>query len=74
VELSPIDDLEEEHDEEDPLPAAIGDMIRTVLLQAKGDGVFKPLAEKAPLQLCVEDFSGTWEWPEPEEMGTDNLA
>lgn len=74
VELSPIDEAEEEHEEEDPLPAAIGEMIRTVLLQAKDDGVFKPLTEKAPLQLCVEDFSGTWEWPEQEELGTSNLA
>ena len=74
VALSALDDDELERDEEDPMPAAIGEMIRSVLFQAKADGVFKPLTDKGPLQLAVEECNGAWAWPEEEEQGTANLA
>jgi hypothetical protein len=74
VALSALDDDELEHEENDELPAAIGEMIRSVLFEAKADGLLKPLTEKGPVQLGVEEYNGAWSWPRQEEQGSANLA
>ncbi|MBU6303195.1 MAG: hypothetical protein KGS60_16730 [Verrucomicrobia bacterium] len=73
VALSALDDDEMEHEEADDLPAAIGEMIRSVLFEAQADGLFKPLTDRGPLSLGVEEYSGAWSWPregEPETVET----
>ncbi len=52
----------------------LGDMLRSVLLQARTDGVFAGLPKAARCELGVEEQEGTYGWPAYEERGRDNLA
>lgn len=56
------------------LVAALGDMLRAVLLKARDDGVFAELPRAARCELGVEEQEGTYGWPAYESRGTDNLA
>jgi hypothetical protein len=56
------------------LVAALGDMLRAVLLQARADGVFASLPKTARCELGVEEQEGTYGWPVYEERKQDNLA
>jgi hypothetical protein len=57
-----------------PLVAALGDMLRAVLLKARDDGVFAALPKAPRCELGVEEQDGSYGWPEYELRQTDNLA
>jgi hypothetical protein len=59
---------------DDPFVVAIGQMILSVLLNAKDDDVFAPLKKFGSVQLDIEDFNGGWGWPEYDDLGKTNLA
>jgi hypothetical protein len=58
----------------DQLVAALGGMLRGVLLKARADGVFARLPKTARCELGVEEQDGSYGWPAYEERGQDNLA
>ncbi len=69
------EDADEQNvDTDDPLTAAIGEMILAVLMDAKSDGVFKPFKSYGDVQLDIEDFNGGWGWPEYDDLGKTNLG
>ncbi len=61
-------------DADDPFTVAVGEMILSVLMNAKSDGVFTPLKSHGDVQLDIEDFNGGWAWPEVDDLGKTNLA
>ncbi len=68
------EDADQDEEEIDPLVAAIGEMIHDVLMTAKSEGAFAPLAGLGPIQLDIEDFNGGWAWPEHDDLGEVNLV
>jgi hypothetical protein len=58
----------------DQLVAAIGDMLRAVLLKARADGLFTVLPKTDRCELGVEEQEGSYGWPEYESRGVDNLV
>ena len=56
------------------LVAALGDMLRAVLLQARDSGVFAALPKTPRCELGVEEQDGSYGWPAYESRGTDNRA
>jgi len=52
--------------------AALGDMLR-VVLQAKSDGLFARLTTNDACQIDIEEFNGTWAWPEYDLLGKVNV-
>jgi hypothetical protein len=57
-----------------PLVAALGDMLRSVLLKARDDGVFAVLPKAPRCELGVEEQDGSYGWPAYELRRTNNLA
>jgi hypothetical protein len=57
-----------------PLVAALGDMLRAVLLKARDDAVFAGLPKAPRCELGVEEQDGSYGWPAYESRRTDNLA
>jgi hypothetical protein len=57
-----------------PLVAALGGMLRAVLLMARDDGVFSGLPKAPRCELGVEEQDGSYGWPAYESRGTDNLV
>jgi hypothetical protein len=68
------EDAEEDPDSEDPFAAAVGEMLLDVLTSAKADGVLRILGPAGTIQLDIEDFNGTWAWPEYDDLGKTNMA
>jgi hypothetical protein len=58
----------------DRLIAAIGDMLRGVLLRARDEGLFAGLPRAGRCELGVEEQDGNYGWPAYEKRGADNLA
>jgi hypothetical protein len=56
------------------LVAALGEMLRAVLLKARGDGVLTTLPKVARCELGVEEQDGSYGWPAYELRRIDNLA
>lgn len=56
------------------LVAALGDMLRAVLLQARDGGVFAALPKTPRCELGVEEQDGSYGWPAYESRRSDNLA
>jgi hypothetical protein len=58
---------------EDAFSTALGRMIKDALLKAKADGTFAPLPKRPGCQLDIEEFNGSWAWPDYEKLGKVNL-
>ena len=58
----------------DELVAAVGDMLKAVLLKARADGLFDALPRAPRCELGVEEQNGGYGWPVYEERGRENLA
>jgi hypothetical protein len=56
------------------LATVLGQLLRTVVLQARADGMFAALPKAAQCELGVEHFNGAYGWPQYEARGEDNLA
>ena len=56
------------------LSEPIGEMIKSVLLKARADGVFCRLPLAPDCELNIEDFNGQYGWPDCEDRGHINLA
>ncbi len=56
------------------LVAALGDMLRAVLLRARDGGVFAALPKTPGCELGVEEQDGSYGWPAYAARGTDNRA
>ena len=56
------------------LAESLGEMIKSVLLKARADGIFASLPKAADCELGVEHSEGAYGWPEYESRGQDNLA
>jgi hypothetical protein len=57
-----------------PLTAALGDMLRAILIQAREGSVFAALPKTPRCELGVEEQDGSYGWPDYEKRGTDNYA
>ncbi len=58
----------------DQFAAALGDLLKAVLLKAREDGVFADLPRAARCELGVEEQEGGYGWPAYEERGQDNVV
>jgi hypothetical protein len=58
---------------EETFSKALGEMLKRVLLECKGDGVFDKLPKTPACQLDIEEFNGTWAWPEFEKLAKVNV-
>ena len=56
------------------LAEVLGELLKGVLLKARGDGVFEGLPRAEQCQLGVEEHDGRYGWPAYEARGQDNLA
>ena len=56
------------------LVTAIGNMLRSVLIQARDSGVLKALPKTPKCELGVEEQDGSYGWPAYEKRRTDNSA
>lgn len=56
------------------LVAALGHMLKAVLLKARADGVFAALPSARRCELGVEAQEGSYGWPAYEERGRENLV
>ena len=56
------------------LSEPLGEMIKTVVLKARTDGVFAGLPKAPGCELLIEHFDGGYGWPEYEARGQANLA
>src|SRR5262245_50507284 len=56
------------------LATAVGEMLRGVLLKARGEGVFAGLPKASRCEPGVEEQDGDYGWPAYESRGADNLA
>ncbi len=56
------------------LVAAMGDMLRAVLLQARDARMFAALPKTPRCELGVEEQDGSYGWPPYESRGADNHA
>ena len=65
--LAPVEDGDE-------LVAAVGDMLKAVLLKARADGLFEALPRAPRCELGVEEQNGGYGWPVYDERGRENLA
>jgi hypothetical protein len=52
----------------------LGDLLKSVLLRARSDGVFAHLPRSPQCELGVEEHDGNYGWPAYEERGKENLA
>ena len=59
---------------ENAFSTALGRMIKGVLLEAKTDGALDALPKRAGCQLDIEEFNGSWAWPEFEKLGKVNVV
>lgn len=50
-----------------------GEMLVSLLKDARGSGVFTPLPKQARCELGVEEVEGMFGWPAYEERGKDDL-
>jgi hypothetical protein len=58
---------------EEDFSAALGDMLKDVLLRARKDGLFAKLPRRPGAQIDIEEFNGTWAWPDYEDLGKTNV-
>jgi hypothetical protein len=58
---------------EEDFSGALGAMLKHVLLECRGEGLFAQLPKSARCQLDIEEFNGTWAWPEYEKLGKVNV-
>jgi len=56
------------------LSEPIGEMIKSVLLKARADGVFCRFPLGPGCELNIEDFNGQYGWPDGEDRGHINLV
>jgi hypothetical protein len=56
------------------LAEPIGELVKAVLLNARADGMFRPLPKVAGCELGVEHSEGAYGWPMYEARGQENLA
>jgi hypothetical protein len=61
-----------ESDEE--FATILGELLKSVLLKARSDGVFASLPRSPRCELGVEEHDGRFGWPIDEERGQKNLA
>jgi len=54
--------------------AIFGDLLKSVLLQARADKVFSTLPKAEKCQLGVEETDGRYGWPKFKDRGKENLA
>lgn len=52
----------------------LNEVVKSVLLKAREDGVFATLPKAPGCELLVEHFDGASGWPEYEARGQDNLV
>lgn len=55
------------------LVTALGELLKTVVLKARADGVFSHLPTASGCELGVEHFNGEYGWPEYDDRGKENL-
>lgn len=67
------DGLEEELSEGDELAYPLGELVRSVMLKARADGVFASLPRAPGCQLLVEHSGGAFGWPKESARGHVNL-
>jgi hypothetical protein len=79
-EIAPFDEEDEEESDysyteaDPPFCIAIGEMILSVVMNAKKNGRFQELSQFGAVQIDIEDFNGGWAWPEYDQLGKSNLA
>ncbi len=56
------------------LAAVLGDLLKSVLLKARADGMFVGLQKARRCELGVEEQNGIYGWPAFEARGVENLA
>jgi ankyrin repeat protein len=54
--------------------ALIGNMLKSVLLSARAEGVFAQLCKAVGCELAIEELEGHYAWPHYEDRGKENLA
>jgi hypothetical protein len=75
VTLVRLDGTESELPVDSPdLVTSIGDMLKTVLVMVRGNGVFSSLPKAPGCELGVEHFNGEYGWPEYDDRGKENLV
>jgi hypothetical protein len=52
----------------------IGNMLKSVLLSARDEGVFEQLHKAERCELAVEELEGHYGWPRYEDRGKENLV
>jgi hypothetical protein len=61
-------------DHEEEFIRVFGDLLKSVLLKARADGVFRSLPKAQVCHLGVEEMDGRYAWPRYEDRGKDDLA
>lgn len=56
------------------LAEPLGELLKTILVKAREDGLFAPLPKAAECEVGVEHLSGAYGWPIYEERGQENLV
>jgi hypothetical protein len=54
--------------------AVLGELLKSVLMKARADGVFKSLPKAKRCHLGVEEMDGGYGWPNYEDRGKEDLA
>ena len=67
----PVDD-KEFGDEE--FAGLLGNMLKSVLLSARAEGVFDQLNKAERCELGIEELEGHYAWPDYEDRGKENLV
>ena len=68
------DGTEVELPEGSELAEPLGDLIKSVLLKARADGLLATLPKAPGCELGVEHSEGAYGWPAYEARGQENLA
>jgi hypothetical protein len=59
---------------EEELAVILGELLKSVLLNARAGGIFAVLPRAARCELGVEEHNGHYGWPAYDDRGKENLA
>lgn len=73
-EMEDLADAEESGDGDDQLAEEIGQMLLDVMMAFKIEDRFDSLGPCGTIQLDIEEFNGSWAWPDYDDLGVTNIA
>ena len=69
-----LDGSEVEIEADTELAEVFGELLKSILLKARADGLLDPLLKAPNCELGVEHAEGYYGWPDDEDRGQDHLV